>query len=160
MHEQNHMYELHPEFKDKDPFYNSNLAQHAADFSYNMFKESKGKCTVSENIENFEICKKVINAIDRVYVGDKCVIEGWAFFNEKPYNGEIKIWLRSSEKSYIITTKRVYRSDLAIHFKRKFGADMSGFICEFDGVDAGKYDIYVCCKNKATKTKQHIVINK
>ena len=160
MSEQNHMYELHPEFKDKDPFYNSNLAQHAADFSYNMFKESKGKCTVSENIENFEICKKVINAIDRVYVGDKCVIEGWAFFNEKPYNGEIKIWLRSSEKSYIITTKRVYRSDLAIHFKRKVGADMSGFICEFDGVDAGKYDIYVCCKNKATRTKQHIVINK
>ncbi len=158
MSEQNYMYELHPEFKNYDPFYNSNLAQHAADFSYNMFKESKGKCVVTESDERPVICKKVVNAIDRVYVGDKCVIEGWAFYNEKPYNGDVKIWLKSDKKSYFITTQRTYRSDLAIHFKRKIGADLSGFVCEFDKIDAGKYEIYVCCKNKATKTKKELII--
>ena len=158
MSEQNYMYELHPEFKNYDPFYNSNLAQHAADFSYNMFKESKGKCIVTESDERPVICKKIVNAIDRVYVGDKCVIEGWAFYNEKPYNGDVKIWLKSDQKSYFITTQRTYRSDLAIHFKRKIGADLSGFICEFDKIDAGKYEIYVCCKNKATKTKKELII--
>ena len=158
MSEQNYMYELHPEFKNYDPFYNSNLAQHAADFSYNMFKESKGKCVVTESDERPVICKKVVNAIDRVYDGDKCVIEGWAFYNEKPYNGDVKIWLKSDKKSYFITTQRTYRSDLAIHFKRKIGADLSGFVCEFDKIDAGKYEIYVCCKNKATKTKKELII--
>ncbi len=158
MSEQNYMYELHPEFKNYDPFYNSNLAQHAADFSYNMFKESKGKCVVTESDERPVICKKVVNAIDRVYVGDKCVIEGWAFYNEKPYNGDVKIWLKSDQKSYFITTQRTYRSDLAIHFKRKIGVDLSGFVCEFDKIDAGKYEIYVCCKNKATKTKKELII--
>ena len=158
MSEQNYMYELHPEFKNYDPFYNSNLAQHAADFSYNMFKESKGKCVVTESDERPVICKKVVNAIDRVYVGDKCVIEGWAFYNEKPYNGDVKIWLKSDQKSCFITTQRTYRSDLAIHFKRKIGSDLSGFVCEFDKIDAGKYEIYVCCKNKATKTKKELII--
>ena len=159
MSEQNYMYELHPEFKNYDPFYNTNLAQRAADFSYNMLKENIGKCSIKENDTEFEICRKVVNAIDRVYVDDECIIEGWGFYNERPYNGDIQLLLKSKNKEYLITTRKTYRSDLAIHFKRKPGAELSGFICEFDKIDAGKYDIYVCCKNKATKAKKTLVID-
>ena len=41
MAEQKHLYKLHPYFKNKDPFYSSNLTQHAPDFSYNMMKENR-----------------------------------------------------------------------------------------------------------------------
>ena len=75
-------------------------------------------------------------------------------------NGNIQLLLKSDNKSYLITTRKIFRSDLAIHFKRKPGAELSGFICEFDKIDAGKYQIYVCCNGKATKTKRHIIINK
>lgn len=159
MSEQNYMYELHPKFKNYDPFYNTNLAQRAADFSYNMLKENIGKCSIKENDTEFEICRKVVNAIDRVYVDDECIIEGWGFYNERPYNGDVQLLLKSKNKEYLITTRKTYRSDLAIHFKRKPGAELSGFICEFDKIDAGKYDIYVCCKNKATKAKKTLVID-
>lgn len=151
---------MHPYFKNKDPFYSSNLTQHAPDFSYNMMKENIGKCVVEECTKEFDICRKVVNAIDNIYVGNKCIIEGWGFYNEKPYNGNIQLLLKSDNKSYLITTRKIFRSDLAIHFKRKPGAELSGFICEFDKIDAGKYQIYVCCNGKATKTKRHIIINK
>ena len=160
MAEQKHLYKLHPYFKNKDPFYSSNLTQHAPDFSYNMMKENIGKCVVEECTKEFDICRKVVNAIDNIYVGNKCIIEGWGFYNEKPYNGNIQLLLKSDNKSYLITTRKIFRSDLAIHFKRKPGAELSGFICEFDKIDAGKYQIYVCCNGKATKTKRHIIINK
>lgn len=37
LHELRHLYELHPDFKGRDPFYNPNLAQDREDFSLNMF---------------------------------------------------------------------------------------------------------------------------
>ena len=68
MAEQKHLYKLHPYFKNKDPFYSSNLTQHAPDFSYNMMKENIGKCVVEECTKEFDICRKVVNAIDNIYV--------------------------------------------------------------------------------------------
>lgn len=98
---------MHPYFKNKDPFYSSNLTQHAPDFSYNMMKENIGKCVVEECTKEFDICRKVVNAIDNIYVGNKCIIEGWGFYNEKPYNGNIQLLLKSDNKSYLITTRKI-----------------------------------------------------
>lgn len=70
----------------------------------------------------------------------------------------MKIWLKSPEKSYVITTNCVYRADVANHFKRKNGVGKSGFVCEFSGIDGGEYEIYVCSNNSATKTNKSIIV--
>ena len=57
--------------------------------------------------------------------------------------GIYNYYSKSDNKSYLITTRKIFRSDLAIHFKRKPGAELSGFICEFDKIDAGKSNICV-----------------
>lgn len=154
--EQNYMYGAHRKYDHIDPFYNSNLAMRAADFSYNYLKENNEPYVVKKCDTDFELCKKIINAIDRITIGEMCIIEGWAFYNKEPYNWPIKILLKSEEDSYLITTHKVRRPDLLVHFNRRNGVEVTGFICEFPRVKSGKYEIFVCSEDKMTKTKKYL----
>ncbi|MCR5227998.1 MAG: glycosyltransferase [Eubacterium sp.] len=79
MSEQEKLYDSHPRFKKKDPYYSCNLSQVASDFSYNIDFDAEYSVETYDTLENYEVDETINYGIDNV-VHDWCFyVEGWAF---------------------------------------------------------------------------------
>ena len=79
MSEQEKLYDSHPRFKKKDPYYSVNLSQVASDFSYNIDFDAEYGIETYDTLDNYEVDETINYGIDNV-VHDWCFyVEGWAF---------------------------------------------------------------------------------
>lgn len=79
MSEQEKLYDSHPRFKKRDPYYSVNLSQVASDFSFNIDYDADYKVEALDAMPQCEVDETIQYGIDNV-VHDWCFyIEGWAF---------------------------------------------------------------------------------
>ena len=79
MSEQEKLYDSHPRFKKRDPYYSVNLSQVASDFSFNIDYDADYKVEALDAMPQCEVDETIQYGIDNV-VHDWCLyIEGWAF---------------------------------------------------------------------------------
>lgn len=79
MSEQEKLYDSHPRFKKRDPYYSVNLSQVASDFSFNIDFDAEYGIETYDTLDNYEVDETINYGIDNV-VHDWCFyVEGWAF---------------------------------------------------------------------------------
>lgn len=154
--ERDRLYQKHPQFKGKDPFYNENLTNCKVNYDLNI-----------QVIEIANICRRFNKTIKRQWTNsnlnvcidsvlidnDDLCIEGWAFIQNKYLNNlnEISILLiDEDDNKYIIETQKVYRPDVTNALGRKRNLNFSGFRCNtrVNLEDNKKYQIGILLKHK------------
>ncbi len=151
MKEQEKLYEKHPSFKKKDPFYNPNLVQTDCDSSYNYDIENDYSVSIVDSSQ-YEIDETIRYGID-IARNDWCIyIEGWAFKEayDDNINLETKIFLEGKDRSYILKTARVRREDVVKTFSDENCISFCGFKCRIERgkIENGDYTIKVLCNNQ------------
>ncbi len=146
MMEQRKLYTKHKQFHGKDPFYNSNLSQVDCDFKYNYEMLNEYKVSELHKEVKGNDNPNIKGGID-VKIVDWCVyIEGWIFETQSDQN----IWvypeiILKGKKSYIISTAKVHRKDVAKTFFDETNIEYCGFKCRVnrDFIDEDQYSIYL-----------------
>jgi len=147
MKEQEKLYAMYPEYKGRDPFYNLNLTQNKADFSYGEYRQKTivnrktGCMKVPEQMEqNFQVC------IDDVSLEEQLVVRGWFYLkNSRCTNGSIiYLLLRMPDGSAgVFDVNRVIRKDVAE--AKNSVAYNCGFECRisYDDIDLRKEEYQI-----------------
>lgn len=161
--ERNKLYERHPQFYQKDCFYNKNLTRELADFSLN-FKPEEGYCDI-KTINSNEIFRKIEEDsiaydINSIVVSENIQIEGFAFIKFKRFNNikKVNVILKGEEANYRISTKKVYRGDLKHNIEHKGKIGMTGFKCTVNKklVQSGTYKLFLEIDKKQCDTGRTI----
>lgn len=123
------LYSCHPDFVQRDPFYNEMLTQNGVDFSCNYSYGSGQEKFIETNIDIPGETDIICN-IDQMNRGNICNIIGWAFRSACTEFQNIKVYLCDEEKGYVISANKCKRSDV----KNAYGSDCPfeyvGFICD------------------------------
>jgi len=172
MAEQDNLYNKHPEYRRKDPYYNVNLTQVDCDFSnnYEMDNDYSIKTIDTSEISNYEVDDTIRYGID-IARNDWCTyIEGWALkigFDDN-INLDTKILLEGEKKSYIINTAHVLREDVVETFKDENCISFCGFRARVsrNRIQKGEYTIKPICnkrlpllENRNENSIESIIIN-
>lgn len=161
MSEQRKLYNMHPDYEG-DPFYNINLTQNKVDFSYNFEKarESYNTLTECKKKPDTGLSEKLLGNIDILRVVHSIYIEGWAFIKGYTKNNDIypKLLVYNDEHSYIITTSKAYRPDVAVNNKDEIEVEFTGFRCEFEREELprGRYNVDILLKKERLATDKVI----
>ena len=159
--ERKKLYDRHPQFM-TDPFYNVNLTQTDADFAYNYYDKDLDYCKLTEKKIGEKYTNKAVSNIDILMVLNNIYAEGWAFIKGYLKNNDvdIKLYFYNEEHGYVVTTKRVYRPDVARANRDEKDVDFTGFRCEFPKVELPKgiYHIDVLCKKERIKTDRTVEV--
>lgn len=160
--ERNKLYEKHPAFNRKDPFYNVNLAQNKIDFQNDYSKERmKHQKVENYSCEN-QIEQNLICKIDTLKDYDEVYIEGWAFISGRSDNNDLStsIVLIGQEQSYIVSTERVYRKDVSDAFGTERNIEFVGYKTLFEkkGILPGEYVVGVQLGNWWKESEQKVII--
>lgn len=117
MAEQEKLYNLHPQYRGSDPFYNKNLAQNKCDFSYD---EHIGIFAVNQKLGRYKISPKkerrIKVIVDYVACEDALVIKGWFFWKNSFWSNicNVKLLLRDRQNHIIsFSVTRKIRKDVA-----------------------------------------------
>lgn len=151
MSEQDKLYEKHPKFKGKDPFYSVNLTQTDCDFSNNYDADNHFGAKPVDS-KRYEVDETIRYGVD-VARNDWCLyIEGWAFkegFDDN-INLETKVVLVSDEMSYALDTVNVRREDVVSTFSNENCISFCGYKTRLarNTIKSGKYEIYILCNGK------------
>lgn len=148
MAEQKKLYEKHPQFKRKDPFYNENLIQVECDYSYN-YEIDKDYSVAETDPSQYPVDEMIRYGVD-VTRTDWCIyIEGWALRLASSQNLFIntQVLLIGDDVSYIINTAHVRREDVVKIFNLETGITFSGYKLRVDKgmIKDGHYEIRVVC---------------
>ena len=93
MDEQNKLYDRHPQFKGKDPFYNENLSQIDCDFRNNYDKNKTYSIEEISDISKYHEDDNFMGGID-IRIASWCVyIEGWAIEHRAEDNMDMYVEL-------------------------------------------------------------------
>ena len=160
MSEQDKLYNKHPQFKSKDPFYNENLTQTDCDFEVNY--EIDIDYSVNEiDGSGYETDESIRYGID-IARSDWCVyIEGWAFkesFDDN-INLDTKFILIGKNKSYLLNTFPVRREDVVETFSYENCISFCGCKARINRgiIENGEYEVRVICNGMiADKSKANI----
>ena len=159
--EMEHLYELHPNFRNYDPCYNPNLVQTRGDFSLNM---DKGGKLHEVTIYNEAVAENdgVECNIDNINVTSLVKITGWAFVKQPPHAEKVKILLVHEDGTkYMIDTDKVYRPDVRASYGNNKKLAFCGYSTIFNAkeIKCGLYDVYVLCKNGLAKRCEKLEIS-
>ena len=155
MNEQDKLYNKHPKYRKRDPFYNVNLVQTDCDFSNDYDSENDYSVT-SVDPSQYEVDDTIRYGID-IARHDWCTyIEGWAFkegFDDN-INLETNILLIGERKSYLINTAHVRREDVVETFSYENCISFCGFKARVDRkmINRGNYSIHVVCNDRVAPT--------
>jgi len=157
MSEQEKLYDAHPEYKKKDPYYNENLSQIASDFSFNIDFDADYSVETYDTMPEFQEDETIHFGIDSV-VHDWCFyVEGWAFRRGEEDNQYLdpKLVLEG-EKIYIISTRHVKREDVAETFPDDEHIEYSGFKLRVarKAVPAGEYRVRILVNNRISTLRE------
>ncbi len=129
------LYAKHPWYKEKDPFYSSNLTEDAVDYEIQAAKEPVF-CRLKEfKAENLKIGEVLHFFIDQFEAGAKFHMHGWAYEGDggSSLDTEVSLaFLGNRGKSYEAETQKVFRKDMAAAFPESRGLPFSGFQCDLD----------------------------
>nr|MCR5214116.1 glycosyltransferase [Eubacterium sp.] len=184
MSEQEKLYEKHPSYRKRDPFYNQNLTQTECDSGIYYDKDIKysvdiihpnsdGRIpgvlkeyaanvyeTEDDAFENY----KIHGGIDAC-VADWCIyIEGWALERDIADNMDIypEVILKDISRDqaparlYKLSTVKVRREDVAKTFQTETNVEFSGFKVRIDRhlIEDGTYKIGILYKNNLIWTEK------
>ncbi|SEQ87180.1 Glycosyltransferase, GT2 family [Lachnospiraceae bacterium NE2001] len=183
MSEQDKLYDSHPKFKKKDPFYSQNLSQVASDFSYNLDYDANYKAEALDKIPEYEVDETIRFGVDNV-VHDWCLyMEGWAIrfgqednqyldpeillepvvetkkdnFETEVENQDsvLEVEVDHSRKAYILTTRHVERKDVVETFPNDEHIEYAGFKTRLPrkAVPSGSYRVRIVCNNHISRLK-------
>ncbi len=167
--EREKLYNRHPQFEGKDPFYNSNLSRHKSDFSCEYSDENLKRhynkvypIDVKEYLTN-----GILYTIDMLENHDKYYrIRGWMFI-EGVYASDIwnaYIILKNIEngETYECETRKEQRSDVQESVKKYGHFEFTGFDCNIkkESVPSGEYEIILRMEDYAINTNKTILIQK
>lgn len=154
------LYSKHPALKNRDPFYNENLARNRIDYQL----DDRNRFDTDRLVEKGVNIAPLINDervkvyLDRLDQGDFIEITGWAFIAAMPLNNfNIKQIVLTDENDgvFLFGTRTVLRTDVSGAFGDKNNLNLSGFNCIIDSssLSAGKYRVGVLLKNRFTFKK-------
>ncbi len=152
--ERDKLYERHPLFVEYDPFYNVNLCQDDVDFSngYTTAIMDDNHIEVLDSL--YRQSDKVNGYIDTYYKTESLFFEGWAFIHRYKKNNDIdvKLLIYNDDNIYEISTRKVYRQDVADAIQNEKNIEYTGFRCKINknAIKPGKYKVAVVC-NKLYK---------
>lgn len=176
--ERNKLYERHPQYYQKDPFYSTNLSQVLADFNVNTeFEKKKLKIKVIKNKgtglkeertcmdvqkNNWDVSKNnmICFHINVVQIEDKIQLEGFAFIKNKRFNNlrKVDVIFAGDIESYCFETEKTYcgRFQKDIPHKGKIG--MTGFSVSVNStlLKNDNYHVYLKIGNKVYDTGKAI----
>ncbi|MCR5420260.1 MAG: glycosyltransferase [Lachnospiraceae bacterium] len=160
MAEQDKLYNKHPQYKKRDPFYNENLTQTDCDFEVNY--EMDIDYSIKEtDVYRYEIDETIRYGID-IARNDWCTyIEGWAFkegFDDN-INLDTKFILEGKQKSYVLNTFPVRREDVVETFSNENCISFCGCKARINRgiIEKGEYVVRVICNGKiADKSRVNI----
>lgn len=170
--EREKLYERHPMFEGKDPFYSENLIGNAIEYSvyYRYPYESYGcYSTFSRNPQeilqdwyNNSIYVTIEQAgRKRIYEGAKAerayFIEGWAYvLNQDNSRYRMQVFLQSMDgKFYSCDVFRKYRADVVRILPEQKNIALSGFVAKLKASDlkTGEYRIYLMMKDQCSRQR-------
>ena len=162
--ERNKLYERHPQYYQKDNFYNQNLTQNLPDFSINIKLEEE-KCDVrvidTDKISQFKESSSIAYDINSIVISQNIEIVGFAFLKDKRFNNlrKINVILKGEKESYYVSTYKMYREDLKYNIGHKGKIGMTGFKCVVDKklVQSGKYELYLEVNGKYCNSERMIL---
>ena len=162
--ERNKLYERHPQFYQKDCFYNKNLSQVLADFSVDAKSDDKKlKITSLRNQKEILISPKaelVACSVNAVQVEDIIRIEGFAFLKDKRFNNlrKVEVILVGDHKKYCLETEKTYCGRFQNDIPHKGTIGMTGFVTmtESASIERGNYSIYLKIGGRICDTGREI----
>lgn len=145
------LFERHPQYKKRDPFYNENLAKHRVDFDFAYDDENlKVFCDDVEVVSGVEgISKNIMYAIDDA---KECRynyhISGWIVVKDDP-ESDVRmpyVVLRAQEnvgQIYLCHSRKIQRRDVETSMKVYGQYEFAGFDChiEKERIKPGTYTI-------------------
>lgn len=158
--EMEHLYQLHPQFRNYDPCYNPNLVQTRGDFSFNLDKGGK-VYEIEHYADTVTQTNGIEGNIDDVNNGKIVKINGWAFVKKNSHVEPIRIvFVSQSGVKYIVRTDKVYRPDVKAGYENNRKLAFAGFITMFDkeNMESGEYDMYLMSKHDVIKMEQKLIV--
>ena len=152
MAEQRFLYERHPRFDRKDPFYSPWLSQRSIDFANNYQKaESALRELPSPVSGGKDWLNRVRFSLVLTSVKPCVTADGWAFAADYPKNEDLKteLLLQGEKRSFILETEKIYRPDVAAAFPEEKELEYSGFRCSVrqELLPAGDYRIVLLLRS-------------
>ena len=149
--ERNKLYEKHPQFYQKDCFYNENLSKTLADFSVDaQGRENDLNITVLKDKKDVLISPKadlISYSVNAVQVADVIRVEGFAFLQDKRFNNlrKVKVILAGGKHTYCMETEKTYRGRFKNEVLHKGKIGMTGFVtlAKTNLIEKGNYRIYL-----------------
>ena len=156
MNEQEKLYNKHPKYRKRDPFYNVNLVQTDCDFSNDYDSENDYSVT-SVDPSQYEVDETIRYGID-IARHDWCTyIEGWAFKegSDDNINLDTKFLIIGEQKSYLINTAHVRREDVVNTFSDENCISFCGVKTRVgrNAIMPEKYNICVVCNGKVANSQ-------
>ncbi len=149
MNEQEFLYERHPSFAGRDPFYSPMLSQNSVDFSCN-FQEAqmvRNHAVKVEKVPEYQDNRKIKCAVDAAYAERYVVVEGWAYVSGCLKNDDVKVRvLLSGEKGdFTADSIKIYRPDVAAAFPDEREISYAGFRTRIERSDLpdGDYRVFI-----------------
>lgn len=150
------LFEKHPQFKDRDPFYNENLIKNNINFDIDVsmppsFSPIRGREPVPQ--KHFD--DRVKAYVDNISCSDVIDITGWAFIAAMPFNNfNKKTVILSDDKGETVTisAETRFRHDVSCAFGGRKGINLSGFHCSIpiSELKKGRYRVGILLENPIT----------
>ncbi len=156
--EQNLLYERHPLFEAKDPFYNRMLAQTNENYGINLEygKETRVKEIDRERAMRFPEGGSRVNVHVETESDWSLRITGWYFREDMAYTtgSQPKLLLENEEKAYVVSTRQIVNSGLALAYGTVPGVELSAFRAWIPRrkVQPGTYRIWIIAENTRVDT--------
>ena len=147
------LYTKHSILKDKDPYYNVNLAKNRVDFAVDTssFAETSKCIGRDKNVSRLINDRLKLN-FDIVAANDMIELTGWAFIAAMPFNNLNRkgiVLLSEVNKAFIYKPECMLRFDVTRAFGKKGNLNLSGFKCSIsrDTLPKGRYRLGVMLEN-------------
>lgn len=161
--ERTKLYEKHPGFVMRDPFYNRNLTQYNVNCDINTQNMVKyNNLQIKDNKETFIEDSNLIGKFDCVMKMDYIFIQGYAYFKNKISNNQriAKILLEGETESFIAETNKIYRPDLQQLLNTRKHINLSGFNCfiNMDDLHDSEYTMKIILDDKIANEDEVLLL--
>ena len=154
--ERTKLYEKHPDFVHRDPFYNPNLTGYDVDCSLNLYGNIEfNELQAITDIQNYMTDRHIVAEFDCIRKTEFLFLQGYAFFENKKYNNHrnVQLILQGENESWLVDTNKIYRPDLQNMIGTNQHINLTGFNCYIDTkqLKHQKYGIRVVLDGKSTE---------
>lgn len=158
INERNKLYQKHPAFVRRDPFYSVNLTGYDVNCALN-FREIKSYNTCVRVDENNYIpdTGNLVADFDCVRKTDIVFLQGYAYFKNKAFNNhrQVQLLLKGKTETLLVNANKIYRPDLQQMLQTKKYINLTGFNSYLSLTELHdlKYDLKIIVDGVITGTK-------